>query len=115
MERADKVEALLFVEMDEHLGVAGRLERVARAAEALAELAEVVDLAIEDDDDAAVLVVDRLIAGVEVDDAQALDAKSDLVFQMDAARVRPTVLESRAHLHDHRALHRNAVDSVLSN
>ena len=46
----------------------------ALAAQSLPQLAEVVDLAVEDDDDGSVLVEDRLIAGNEVDDPQSLDA-----------------------------------------
>ncbi len=41
-----------------------------------AQLAVVVDLAVEHDDDRAVLVVDRLVARLEVDHAQALDARA---------------------------------------
>ena len=46
-------------------------------SQALAQLAVVVDLAVEDDRDRAVLVEDRLVAGGEVDDAQALDPEAD--------------------------------------
>ena len=43
--------AVLFVEMDEHLGVAARREPVPRALEVVAQLAVVVDLAVLDDGD----------------------------------------------------------------
>src|SRR6266850_2129790 len=42
-----------------------------------AQLAEVVDLAVEHDPDGTVLVVDRLMAGREIDDAQAPHAERD--------------------------------------
>ena len=52
-------------------------KRWPRASSSRAQLAVVVDLAVEDDHDRAVLVEDRLVAGREVDDAQALDAEPD--------------------------------------
>ena len=50
--------------------VAGAADLVAALAELLAQLEEVVDLAVEDADDVAGLVLDRLAAGDEVDDLQ---------------------------------------------
>ena len=87
----------LLVEVDDHLGVALGGEAMAAAQQVAPQLAEVVDLAVEDDDDRAVLVVDRLVAGLEVDDAQPLDAEPHLALHVQAARIRPAVLEGRAH------------------
>ena len=72
-------------------------KRVARALQALAQLAVVVDLAVEDDRDRAVLVEDRLVAGGEVDHAQALDPEPHPGVDVDSARVRAAVLERGAH------------------
>ena len=47
-----------------------------RARSSLAQLPKVVDLAVEHDHDRPVLAVDRLIAGDEVDDPEALDAEA---------------------------------------
>ena len=55
--------------------------RCPRRRNSRAQLPEVVDLAVQDDDDRAVLVVDRLVAGLEVDDPQALDPQPDLVLE----------------------------------
>ena len=56
-------------------------ERVAKwwpaALELGAQLAEVVDLAVEDDADRAVLVEDRLVAARQVDDRQAAHPQGD--------------------------------------
>ena len=68
-----------------------------RRTQVAPQLAEVVDLAVEDDHHRAVLVVDRLVAGLEVDDAQALDPEPDLGLDVQAARIGPSVLEGRAH------------------
>ena len=73
------------------------VKRVAAAAELGAELAVVVDLAVEDDRDRAVLVVDRLVAGLEVDHPQPLDPERHVAVAVDPARVRAPVLE-RAHI-----------------
>src|SRR5207247_2599339 len=62
--------AVLLVEVYEHLGVAVRAKTVTGALELGAQLPVVVDLAVLDDVDAAVLVRDRLVARLEVDDRE---------------------------------------------
>ena len=64
-----------------------------RRASSLAQLAEVVDLAVEDDGDGAVLVRDRRIAGDEVDDREAVLGDHRAAAGEAAARVRAAVLE----------------------
>ena len=98
--------ALLLVEVRDHLGVALGREAVAARAQLVAQLAEVVDLAVEHDDDRAVLVGDRLIAGDEVDDSQPLDAETDAVVEKHAPRVRPAMLERGAHPLQQLPIHR---------
>jgi hypothetical protein len=93
----DAVDAVLLVEVRDDLGVAVCRQRVPARDELLAQLAVVVDLAVQDDRDGAVLVEDRLVAGGEVDHAQALDPQRDVGGAEDPARVRPAVLEARAH------------------
>ena len=88
---------VLLVEMDEHLGVAVGAEAVALRLQLGAELPVVVELAVLDDDDAAVLVRDRLVAGLEVDDRQPAGGETDGAVDVDAARVGPAVDERRAH------------------
>ena len=64
------VEAVLLVRMHDHLAVRVRRPAVAASLEALAQLAVVVDLAVDDRGHAAVLGVERLIAARDVDDGQ---------------------------------------------
>ena len=80
--------AVLLVEMDERLGVGVGAEGVAGARELVAQLGVVVDLAVLDDDDGAVLVRDRLVAAGEVDDREAPRAERDLAVDVLAARCR---------------------------
>ena len=89
--------AVLLVEVDEHLGVGVRAEGVAGALELVAQLGVVVDLAVLDDDDAAVLVRDRLVAAGEVDDREAPRAERDLAVDVLAAAVGAAVDELGAH------------------
>jgi hypothetical protein len=57
-------------------GVRLGAERMARL-EILAQFAIVVDLAVQDDLHRAVLVADRLVPGVEVDDRKAPKAQAE--------------------------------------
>src|ERR1035441_666962 len=87
----------LLVQMHDDLGVGVGGKPMAVALQAAAKLAEVVDLTVEDDGDGPVLVGDRLIAGDQVNDPQALDPEANAVRVVGSARVRPAVLDRRAH------------------
>ena len=89
--------AVLLVKVDEHLGVAVRREPVAGPLEVPPELTVVVELAVLDDRDAAVLVRDRLVAGREVDDREAPGSEPDGPVEVCAVRVRPALDEGCAH------------------
>ncbi len=89
--------APLLVAVDEHLGVGARAERVARRLELAHQLAVVVDLAVLDDDDRAVLVRDRLVAAVEVDDREPPCGDSDSLADVHALRVGAAVIERGRH------------------
>jgi hypothetical protein len=70
-----------------------RAEGVARASSSLAELAEVVDLAVENDPDGLVFVRKRLLAGLHVDDGEAAEgeAAAALCVAVGAGVVRAAV------------------------
>src|SRR5436305_14348556 len=72
--------------------------------ELMPQLAVVVDLAVEDNDDRRILVEDRLIACLEIDHAQTLDSEADSLVDMDASRVGSAMLHGRAHLSDQTAI-----------
>ena len=67
------VVALVFVEVNYHLGIGMRREAMAGVQQSASKLAIVVNLSIQDDHDRAVLVEDGLIARLQIDDRQALD------------------------------------------
>ena len=65
--------------------------------ELVPQLAVVVELAVLDDGDAAVLVRDRLVAGREVDDREPTRCEPHAVVEEGAVRVGPAVDERPAH------------------
>jgi hypothetical protein len=68
---------VLFVQVDEYLGVAVRPETVARALQVAAQFAVVVDLTVLNDVDGLVLVGHRLVARLEVDDREPARRETD--------------------------------------
>ncbi len=76
---AHAVGAVLLEVVDDRLGVAAGLEAVALPLQRRPQRREVVDLAVERDDDRAVLVLHRLVAGDEIDDRQPAVAERDLL------------------------------------
>ena len=86
--------------MDDDLGVGASPEGVSRPRQIPTQLGEVVDLPVEHNHDRAILVEDGLVAGLQVDDAQSLDAQSNSLVHERAARVRTAMLDSRAHALD---------------
>ena len=73
--------------MHDCLGVAARVEAVPGGFEILPELAEVVDLAVEHDPDRFILVVDRLMPGCQIDDAEARMAQANAGLDAEARAV----------------------------
>ena len=85
--------------MEQALGIGTAVELVALALELGAELAEVVDLAVEHDDDAAVLVGHGLGAGLgEVEDRQAAEAEGDAAVDELSSHVGPAMDDPIHHL-----------------
>ena len=93
----DAVVAVLLVQVHEDLGVRARLEAVAEVFQAPAQRLVVVDLAVEDGHERAVLVGDRLMAALDVDDAQAAHAQPHVVVEVKALVVRASVAQHLGH------------------
>ena len=87
-------------------------DRVAKRMPARLELArqlgEVVDLAVEDHRDRAGLVVDRLVARGEVDDAQPPVSEPHARPEVRAVGVRPAVAQDIRHAAQELPVHRVA-------
>ena len=66
----DDAIALFLVEVEDGLGIASRSIAVPARLQAGSKVGVVVDLAVEDDPDVAVLVAHRLFAAGHVDDGQ---------------------------------------------
>ena len=88
VERLDAIGPPLLVEVDDDLGVGRRLEDVAAGDQLGAQLDVVEDLAVEGDPDGAVLVAHRLLAAVEIDDAEARVRETDVAVDV-MCRCRP--------------------------
>ena len=114
MQTVHELGALVLVEVCDHLGVAARGEPVPRALKAGAQLPVVVDLTVEDDRDRPVLVENWLVAGRQVDHTQTLDPKADAGVDVKPTRIRPAMLECRAHALEHGTLCGLAVTPRLS-
>ena len=77
VERVHELRAVLLVEVDEHLGVRAAAEGVPALLEQVAQLAVVVDLAVQRRPHVARLVGERLVAAGDVDHAEAPRAERD--------------------------------------
>ena len=87
----------LLVAVDNDLRVGTRTEDVSGALEFLAQLREVVDLAIKHDPDRLVLVGHRLMTAREVDNRETTESESQAAGVEVALVVRPPVRDGRCH------------------
>ena len=94
-EPLEAVLAELLVQMDDDLDVAGGREAVSASLQLGAQLDEVVELAVADDGDAAVLARDRLVARLQIDDGEPAHRERRAAARHVPGRVRPTVAEQR--------------------
>ncbi len=85
------------VRVQDHLGVAPRSEPTPTGLQLGAQLAEVVDLAVEDDPVPPGGVAHRLPAGHEIDDRQTGHPETDVAGGVDPRIVGPSVLEEPEH------------------
>ena len=83
--------------MDDYLGVAAGAKLMAQRGEFLHQALKVVDLAVEDDADAVVLVVHGLVASGEVDDGKSAMGQPDTWLDMQAGTVGSPVLQPVVH------------------
>ena len=97
--------APLLVAVQEALGVGAAVELIALGLELGAKLLEVVDLAVEDDNDAAVLIGHGLSAGLgQVEDRQAAEAEGNAAVDKLTAHVGTAMDDAVHHLGEHLGL-----------
>ncbi len=96
-EPLDAVLAPLLPGMNDHLGVAAGPEAVSKLREFRDQRLIVVDLAVEDDDHAAVLVEQRLLPGGEVDDREPAMAEPQAGLGVQPDLVRPAMVLGLVH------------------
>src|ERR1700694_2577209 len=77
--------------MDDSLGITLSAIAVAPGLEIVAQILVVIDFAVEDDPNAFVFVADGLVAGLDIDDAEAAHGQSDILLYKKAVIVGPAV------------------------
>ena len=83
--------------VDDHLGIAMRPEDVAFRLKLPRQFLEVVDLAVVDDDDRAILVEERLLAGGQIDDREPAVAEADARGDVEARIVGSAMAQAVVH------------------
>src|SRR5262249_28945903 len=117
LELRDGLRAAIFVQMDDRLGIGLRTEPMAGGVQAAPQIPEVVDLAVVDDADGAVLVRHRLICvRGKAEHAGARKAEADARARPDVgARGTGTAMDQAiAHRDDLGRSHRPAVEAQLT-
>ena len=97
---AHELRPVLLVEVHDRLRIAVRAEAMPPRLEPRAQLAEVVDLAVEDGADRAVLVRDRLMAALDVDDREAADPERGARPDPPASLIGAAMDDRRRHLRE---------------
>ena len=82
----------LFVAMQQRLGIGAAMENVAFSFKLAANLLEVIDFAIEGDDDGFLVVAHRLFSGLaQVKDGQTAKAQRHAIVDELIAHIRPAM------------------------
>ncbi len=77
------VAPVLFVQVNNCLGIAVRAVTVSASFQPLTEVLVVVELSVVDDPDIVRFVADGLMAGLDVDNAQAPHCQTDIAFHKE--------------------------------
>src|SRR5437667_8574602 len=87
----------LVVGVNDSFSIAVGIELVAELFELLAQLAIVVDLAVENNPCRAVLIMNRLLSVGEIDNREASHRQSDAVAEIEPVVVRTTMMNRFVH------------------
>ena len=94
--------ALLLVQVRDHFGIPGTAQFVPTRDQVATEVAVIVDLAVEHHLDAAILVREWLVAGLEIDHLEPPDAEAHGALDVVAVGIRTPVNEQSGHASHHR-------------
>ena len=97
VEAGQAVGSVLLVRVQDDLGVGGGAEPVPSGLQVQSQLRVVEHLTVEDDPQGLVFVRDGLLAGAQVDDAQAGIAEPDVVVEVDAELVGSAMADRPEH------------------
>src|SRR5437660_12449761 len=81
----------------DHFRIASRAERVTECRQLQDQSLIVINLSIEDDDDTAVLIPQRLLSGRKIDNRQPSMSEADASLDVQAAFVRPAMVLRLVH------------------
>ena len=103
------IDAILVVSVHDGLSVAVGIEPVTTAFEFLAQLAIVVDFAVENDPPRLVGIVNRLLAAFQIDDGESTHRETDTIVEIKAVFVRTAMMDRRVHLREQIAIDGRAI------
>src|ERR1035437_9720142 len=97
------------VKMEENLGVRLGPEPVAHRLKAGTEVEKVEDLPVEDDPERFVFVGDRLLASLQIDDAEPCASQADGMIHVDSELIRSPMADHSEHAQKSGLLDRSRV------
>src|SRR5436189_4278817 len=106
---AGAVRAELVPGVNDGFSITVGIKLVTELFELGAQLAIVVNLAVENNPRGAILIVNRLVAALEIDDRQATHCQTDALTKIEAVIVRPTVTNCAVHAGEKVAINRRAI------
>ena len=92
-----EIDPVLLPQVNDDFRIRRRPEPVALRLQLVTQLAVVVDLTVEDYRYAAILIRDRLMAGLQIDDGEAAHAERDRIVHQQTVVVRTAVHQRVAH------------------
>ena len=99
------VVSIFFVEMNDCLGVALAAVMMAFPFQLGAQLLVIVDFSVVHDPNAAVFIADGLLAGSDINDAQAAHGQTDVFFHEESVVIGPAMNHLLVHRRQKSAIH----------
>src|SRR5215469_2374761 len=100
MKTLDTVLAKFFIKMDNNFGITGRSKSMSLRLQLLTQITIVVNFTVKHDPNRLVLIRDRLLARLQIDDAQSPHPDSHLTLNAVTKVIRSSVDECVAHRTD---------------